>query len=327
MKRRTVADNLGPLVDTLSNVVGILVIVLALTQIELGGALDRVLQRRAEQFEAEREFVATIPGRRAALDARSAALEARGIPSDDEGLAVAEEILEALDEFDPELGAPPEEIEARFRLLSSIRRENAETQRALDDQRVREDALRSVSKERVARLPDPRVERGLESWVLVRHGRIFPVDRKALFEAGQNALGRLLKIEESGASFRLDEFESAALYLRKRRIGSDGFRWLLEPGTPSWVRLDWPPAERGIDPTGLTTSEAWRRWLARRVPGRDFVKFHVWNDSFEAYGTARQATEAAGLGGGWIGYTADAEYRTPLKFGVRPPEQRDILVD
>ena len=45
MKRRAVADNLGPLVDTLANVVGILVIVLALTQIELGGALDRVLQR------------------------------------------------------------------------------------------------------------------------------------------------------------------------------------------------------------------------------------------------------------------------------------------
>jgi hypothetical protein len=327
MRRRALADNLGPLVDTLSNVVGILVIVLALTQIELGGALDRVMRRQAERLEEEQAFVSMIPERRGALEARAEALAARGLPTDDEGLALAEEILEALEELGPALALDADVISAKSEALAALRRSNREAERALDDRRVRQDALRTVSKERVARLPDPRIERGLESWVLVRHGRIFPVDRKALFDAGTNALARLLKAEASGGAFRRDEFESAALYLRKRHIGTDGFRWLLEPGSPTRVRLDWPPADRGIDPARLATSEVWRQWLARRRPGRDFVKFHVWNDSFEAYGTARQATESAGLGAGWVGYTDDSEYRIRLSFGTRPPEERDILVD
>lgn len=327
MKRRALADNLGPLVDTLSNVVGILVIVLALTQIELGGALDRVLRRQAEQLVEEQAFVSMIPERRGALAARAQALAARGLPQDAEGIALAEEILEAIEDLGPALELEGGALSGKASALADLRRSNREAERALDDRRVREDALRTVSKERVARLPDPRVERGLESWVLVRHGRIFPVDRKALFDAGTNALARLLKAEASGGAFRLDEFESAALYLRKRRVGADGFRWLLEPGSPTRVRLDWPAADRGIDPARLATSETWRQWLARRRPGRDFVKFHVWNDSFEAYGTARQATETAGLGAGWVGYTADSEYRIGLSFGTRPPEERDVLVD
>lgn len=327
MRRRALADNLGPLVDTLSNVVGILVIVLALTQIELSGALDRVLRRQAAQLEEEQAFVSMLPERRGALEARAEALTARGLPTNDEGLALAEEILEALEDLGPALELDAEEISAKSDALAALRRSNREAERSLDDRRIREDALQTVSKERVARLPDPRIERGLESWVLVRHGRIFPVDRKALFDAGTNALARLLNSEASGGSFRRDEFESAALYLRKRQIGTDGFRWLLEPGSPTRVRLDWPPADRGIDPARLATSEVWRQWLTRRRPGRDFVKFHVWNDSFEAYGTARQATESAGLGAGWVGYTDDSEYRIRLSFGTRPPEERDILVD
>lgn len=327
MRRRAVADNLGPLVDTLSNVVGILVIVLALTQIELGGALDRVLRRQAEQLAAEQDFVSLIPERRGALAARTQALAVRGIRAEEGGLALAQEILDAVEDLGPALASAPEELSAKFARLKALRRSNQQAARALDDRRVREDALRTVAKERVARLPDPRLERGLESWVLVRHGRVFPVDRKALFDAGTNALARLLKVGESGGPFRQDEFESAALYLRKRRIGSDGFRWILEPGDPNRVRLDWPDADRGIDPARLATSEVWRQWLAQRQPGRDFVKFHVWNDSFEAYGTARQATETAGLGAGWVGYTGESEYRIPLKFGPRAPEERDILVD
>ncbi|MGB0621988.1 MAG: hypothetical protein ACPGVZ_21180 [Myxococcota bacterium] len=330
MKRRAVADNLGPLVDTLANVVGILVIVLALTQIELGGALDRVLQRQADQRAADQDFVDALPDRRAELESLRSTLAERGIETQSEGIAVAEEILEALEELGTAGKLDRLAVETRYAELDALRRDNLAAQRALEDREVRAEALQTVSKERVARLPDPRVERGLESWVLVRHGRIFPVDRKALFDAGTSALARLLQRRATGEGFRPDEFDSASLYLRKRRIGTDGFRWLLDPveaGEPAFVRLDWPAADRGIDPTRLESSAAWQRWLANRRPGRDLVKFHVWNDSFEAYGAARQATEAAGLAAGWVGYTEDADYRIRLSFGARPPEERDVLVD
>jgi hypothetical protein len=49
---RGVPDNLGPLVDTLSNVVGILIMVIVVTRLELGEALDRRRERRSRRGRA-----------------------------------------------------------------------------------------------------------------------------------------------------------------------------------------------------------------------------------------------------------------------------------
>ena len=89
--RRALPDNLDPLVDTLANVVGILVIVLALTQIELGGALERVIGLEAARIAEEQDYLEERPSRRAALEARWSLLEARGLPADAEALALANE--------------------------------------------------------------------------------------------------------------------------------------------------------------------------------------------------------------------------------------------
>ncbi len=326
--RRALPDNLDPLVDTLSNVVGILVIVLALTQIELGGALERVLGLEAARLAEERTYVEEMPEMRAALEAHWAALAERGIPADAEAIAIADEVLEVVAEFTPRLPPDPAERAAKAEALARLRDDNADASRALEDRRAQVEAIRSVPPERVARLPNPHIERGRETWVLVRYGRVFPVDRKTLVEIGARALGRLLDDSFKGKrAVRADELESAALYLRKRSVGQNGFRWHLLTDEPARVELDWPGADRGIEPVSLDADRRWRRWLAGLQPGRDFVRFHVWTDSFEAYGAARQAIETAGIGASWVGHERDDEIELPISFGRPLPDVRELEVD
>lgn len=326
--RRSLPDNLDPLVDTLANVVGILVIVLALTQIELGGALARVVGLEEARLDQEQAYLEAMPARREALERGWAALAERGLPDDAEALAIANEVLDVVSDLSPGRARDEATRAANAEALAALRRSNAEARRALEDREARASAIRRVPEARVARLPDPHIERGREAWVLVRHGRIFPVDRKPLVDAGARALGRLLDdAYKEKRGVRPDELESAALYLRKRRVGADGFRWLLLTEAPARVQLDWPPADGGIEPARLGDDPRWRRWLDGLQPGADFVRFHVWTDSFEAYGAARQATETAGLGAGWVGHEREEELELPIAFGRPEPDVRDLEVD
>ena len=71
--RRSLPDNLDPLVDTLSNVVGILVIVIALTQIQMGDALSRVAELDLLRLREER-VLAAVPAVFGDLETRRDAL-------------------------------------------------------------------------------------------------------------------------------------------------------------------------------------------------------------------------------------------------------------
>ena len=149
--RRGLPDNLDPLVDTLSNVVGILVIVLALTQIELGGALERVLGLEAARLAEEQAYVEEMPEIRAALEARWSVLAERGIPADAEAIAIADEVLEAVAEFAPRLPSDLAKRAANAEALARLRHENTDATRALEDRRAQAETIRRVPPERVAR--------------------------------------------------------------------------------------------------------------------------------------------------------------------------------
>ena len=323
-KRRSLPDNLDPLVDTLANVVGILVIVIALTRIELGDALGRVAQLERSGIRNDLEHARAMPDREAKLARRAEQLRSRAKGEEAAAGAVADELkrmLEALPvrstssdgpALDERAGALAREIE-RIREQSAARREHGRF-------------LEAVPAHLVARLPDPRIERGYESWILVRYGRVFVVDRERLYTQGTEAIARLLD-EAIVRGVRPDEYESAALYLRKHPAGTDGFRWLLKTEPTLRVVLGWPEPDRGMSPEALAGDPEWRAWLARRSPERDFIRFQVWNDSFEAYLRVRQMLEEAGFRAGWKGFEGDQEYETSLRFGPKPPRERKVEVD
>lgn len=321
--RRGLPDNLDPLVDTLSNVVGILVIVVALTQIQLGDALSRVAEldrRRIEQREG-------LPDRVEALDERRSELVRRTDADVEASAAIARELLAALEALpaSPEAGTPldldelREEVEALETSLA--------THAATSRQRGRyAQRLESVPKRLVARLPDPQILRGKVSWLLVRYGRVYLVDREALYEEGIRAIRRILP-DGVQRQIRRDEFETLAHYMRKRPIGTRDFRWALRTDPPVRGEIVWRSREAGIDATALQADPRLQAWLAARSPDEDIIEFHVWSDSFETYLAAREVIEAAGFRAGWEGHEADEELAAPVVFGGPRRTEIPVQVD
>jgi hypothetical protein len=320
-------DSVGPLVDTLSNVVGILIVVIVVTRLELGDALTRVIAAQ----RSERAERSSLVEHRAKLEGRRERLLARADSAPETALELANELREALMKIPAARAADFEDrgldaVRSLVETLEDERRLLEARRRSLAARTEYAEGLRSVPARLVARLPDPQLERGYVSWILVRHGRVFPIDREALYDSGSRALQRVLG-PAIARGVRQDEFESAALYLRKHRVGSDGFRWRLRVDPGPTMALEWPPEDTGRMVGELPDDPEWQAWLAGRDPERDFVLFHVWSDSFEAYAEARQAVETAGLRAGWVGHEPEEELTLNVQFGPRPSREQTIEVD
>lgn len=347
-RRRALPDNLDPLVDTLSNVVGILVIVIAMTRLEVGDAVARVARELAEGTTAAPVDTRPLPTRERVADPELEALRARLAARGVEDPARAERFLAgALRELE---GAQPARAPGRPHaggedapgssgsgaagmadeaLAGSVAEARASLAAARSHRAEREAyaaALVDVPKRLVARLPDPQIVVGREAWILVRHGRVYPVDREALFERGSEAVRRIVP-DGVQRRLRTDEYETVARYLRKADIGLGSHHWLLQTEPEPRMVLAWRSEDGGIDRTRLASDPRLRDWLARRDPKQDSIHFHVWTDSFETYLEARTIVEAAGFRAGWRGHEADEELTLKLAFGAAAPDVRPIDVD
>lgn len=322
--RRAVPDNLDPLVDTLSNVVGILVIVVVLTQLQLGDALTRVAEMDILRTREARAHE-LMPVETAALAERRDALLRRTDGDVEESITKAEETLAALSEIEAD-DESESVLELRERLeISQL--ELSEKRAALERREGLAASLQHVPKQMVARLPDPEIMQGKESWIIVRNGRIYLADRETLFEQGQTAIARVLGESDRDRVIRLDEWEAVARYFRKRDVGAGGFRWRFRTQPKARVELAWRSPDQGLVYAGLREDSAMRSWLAARSPDIDVIQFQVWADSFEAYLAAREVIESAGFRAGWRGYEIEDELELPIRIGRAAPEVGPIRVD
>ncbi|MBK7947643.1 MAG: hypothetical protein IPK00_02610 [Deltaproteobacteria bacterium] len=187
-------------------------------------------------------------------------------------------------------------------------------------------ALESVPKQLVARLPDPRLIEGREAWILVRYGRVYPVERETLFELGRQAITKIVP-DGAARSLRPDELASVARYLRKSDIGLGPHRWLLETEPGLHMVLSWRTRDGGVERSRLPDDPGLAAWLARHEPDAEVIRFHVWSDSFETYLEARTRIEAAGFHASWSGHEADSELEVAIRFGLPDPEVRPRRVD
>lgn len=341
-RRRALPDNLDPLVDTLFNVVGILVFIVALTQLQLGDAIERLTSTRGEVAVAAAEAQRLLAQRNAAtepLEAQLAALEAeeaeilrRSTGDLEEAAEEIEWALKTLAETpDAALrGAAAKDPVGATRASdpnAAARSRLARARQALEARTAARNRLREkVPEALVARLPDPAVLRGREQWILCRYERCYPADRSALIQEGSEAVSRVLQHNRL-QDIRPDEFESLAHHFRKRPIGDATFRWqIVAQGRPR-ARLAWRKKEGGFDRLDFAQEKPLSSWLARRSPSKDFIRFWVWSDSFDVYLRARQETEAAGFRAGWRGRDADQELDLLLTFGAPPPTETDVRVD
>ena len=328
--RRDDAQSIDSLLDTMANVVGILVVLVAVTQLSLGDAIERIRERAGERAASTPADLAELVGQReVVLDAielaRSKIELFVGEPRAGMVLADATPLL---DEFESLAGtrvaagdapSPDEVANLKIevaRLEGDVRTRQGEHEQllAILAEPAEEDAPLTI------RLPDPRpVPVGLERvFFLCRGGEVHPLD-----------LPSLLDVLRDGVQAATGEYQATPVigrrdvpwivnHFKKERIVDQGYRWVFDAGLHAeLVPTDDVAPGEGVDAMrspGSRTAEA----LDRLSPRRNYVRFFVWPDSFDAYLAARRLAEERGLRVGWQEMEAGHNLRFDVLSSGRP---------
>jgi hypothetical protein len=345
-KTSATGGNLDSMLDTLTNVVGILVIVLVAVQLSSQEAASRIAEelekidpqevarleeaaqaaqeQAAEAAEALREQRQAVTDPRAELSRLEAALQieqdlarqATARAAELEKKQAAERL--AAEEAAKRLAAEQAKREAE---KESLEERLAEMQRELENL---PELVAAPAKE--VRLPDPRPAPGKvkQLQVLCREGRIWLVDIEALQAKALKRADYMVRSKQldpdndrwilDGSTF-VEEFNKAP-------VREGGFKMSLTVVNNRWPQL---VLERGA---GETADDAIKgtgdlaRALRRFKPDTHIVRFFVWPDAFEAYLRVREFTNQRGFAAGWEPVGSPDEFRISLGkylIGVKPP--------
>lgn len=340
MKRalRQQEQNLDPLLDTMANVVGILVMLVAVSQLPLAGAVDRirlagagreVSQQAVERLERQHaELEETL----AAAGERLAELESSGHP----GLLLPEAVplldeLTALPERSELRGLGSRELQVR---VDADRAELERSRERVERSRRRATQLALLLRDlpaeprpKIARLPDPRPppagSRPLS--FLCRHGRIVPVDvdqmRVQLRRGIAAALGERRPLQWEDRMWAANLFE-------KLDIGHAGLHWVLreERGSTLFADLRVRDPEQGESLTELRLGgPEYTAQLRKQSPQEHYARYFVWPDSFDVYLEARYLAESQGYPVSWAALDLDED--VGLAIVGQPGLRLPVLVD
>jgi Na+-transporting methylmalonyl-CoA/oxaloacetate decarboxylase gamma subunit len=314
------------LLDTMANVVGILVVLVAVMQLAVGDAVDRIVEEgvrepatlpQVEALEEDREAVTeAILAARGRLEALPPSPERPGLLLDQ-----AEPLLEILDAL-----PGPEEMVLRNveKLREALAQEaratvDLEIRLAKEEKRiVRLDSLLAASpaekRPRVVRLPDPRPPpRGAEEVVFFcRYGQVFFLDRRQMLErlhlGIEHALGESRALTEADRPW-LENF------FRKQGVEWSNFVWRFDDPGPRtlFAEMVWRDREAGEDVADLRIEGSQLETSVQgKDPARQYIRFWVWPDSFEVYLEARYLAEAAGFDVAWTAVPGEEEIGVDL---------------
>jgi len=331
MKRRRSRDDNGgqsldSLLDTMANVVGILVVLVAVMQLAVGDAVDRIVeegvrepatQAEVEAAEEEREnLTEAITTLRDELEALPPAPEVAGM--------LLDEVQPLLDELKALAGANPMLSAELSELQEEIARRNDSVARRkthLAQQKKRLVQLEALlenappaERPKVARLPDPRPPPKKSSQLVFfcRYGRIVPIETPAflaqLYLGIEDALGENRPVVEEDRPWLENLF-------RKELFSSQNFYWKItgQSHRDLDANMVWRDKEAGEHAGDLRLED---NLLEAAIQGKDpkkkYVRFWVWSDSFEVYLEARYLAEAAGFDVAWTVIPSEKEVGVDL---------------
>lgn len=346
MAKRNADDggmNLDSLLDTLTNVVGILLIILIFTVLNgadavrrIKGFVDQISEAQLQQalaqsrllheaLEKHQDYLGKLedeaPRERASLEAYQKLIAE--LNQDLETLASAKvdaaQLTKEVDQRRVEAAAMEKDIEAKQKEIAGLKARLAE-----------KPAQGPSPDAKIVNLPDPReAPKGAKPITfLCRKGRIVPVDAAALqakaMEVTKAASRVAIKNDRVDAERLGDIFEKRFVGDRycqlKLRTGGDARPYLaVEPR---------PDAGEAAEAIAKRTSQ-FHRWIQGIDPSRFYLEFRVFGDSFDEYLAARNAAARQGLSAGWTPYDAKAEYWIGfdpdfklLVLGKEPPKPK-----
>ena len=293
--RKSISANLDSLLDALANVVGILVMLLVVTQLNVGSAIQDIhIRDEAGKnipapktiLEAQEELRRTEKARNRAERAYEDKLRAIKISERSE-LARKERIM-ALEKKIASLSAQTmdkKQMEAIrnslkeqiVNLKKEVRKIRKKTKRLVNQMNPLKKKVLAMIKnkgKRIIRLPDPRPapEGAKPKLFFCRYGRV------VYYEVGSKA------------------FRQRGIFV---------------------VTLIWRDREHGETVHEVTLDDSdYSRKLLTFDPVNNYIKFLVWEDSYDVYLAARKKAEIAKFSVGWTPYSNDEDIVINL-FGAR----------
>lgn len=341
MKRRASGDamNLDSLLDTLTNVVGVLVMVLMLTSLNVQKAVQRIreadpsqlgvsaaelarLEAQAEEQRLKREALekqADLAALAAAQDKLTESLQKLAVLKQDTATPLP---ALKLDELHKDVAAKSKQAEELSKKLVVAEDELAKLKRLL----ATTPELGPAPEAKLVSLPNPREAPpgAKQAIVICREGKVMPFDPNDLRDRAKKraqALLRPLQLKAGPGGIDCEKFvkqfnngpvigDSTA----RTRLGVENFN----------VYLYYDFRSSGETPAQVSApNSGFRRAIRSLDPTKYYISFLVWNDSFEAYVEARRVCDEVGILAGWQPLTDTYVYKAGLGISVpcqgRPP--------
>ena len=342
--------SLDSLLDTMTNVVGILVIMLTVTQLGVSDAVKRIAASdsvKPEVIKEASEQLRKLQIERARLARRLKALEA------EEDLDLELELKKILQRIADELAnlaVLREGKEKRDLDEMALRRLQAEAQQMLEQQKKEAEELLAIVTmheeekakiraqlekassggrvtDTVINLPNPRAapEGTTPITVICREGRAMFVDVDVIRKEAQSLAERIILRRKLGrdpaagidGKLLTDEFNKKPIKDRYFEV-----KMTVAGRIPKLVFNRVKDGGETTEQLSGSSSQVQRR--IKRVNVREhYVQFLVWPDSFDTYLEARKICSKRDLLAGWQAQTSSAEYTVnldgPIRVGPAPP--------
>jgi hypothetical protein len=342
-RRDTQGENLDSLLDTMANVVGILIVLVAVTQLSVGDAVERIRSRGTEREVDAEELEAEL----AEKDEVDAALAVTGerwrrlaTESNERAWLLNDtaeliEILDGLPERDEvhglgasalldEIASQRQALEQRTEELKARRSEVARLDEFID-------GLPAENRPKIARLPDPRPPpRGSKQVTFFcRYGRVIAVEVPQLLADLDTMIAMALGPNRDRRFVDWDDRPFLENFFLKQHFWRDGLRWdtrEVDEGKVFRAEIVWRDEGLGEGTAGVRRSDStYIRRLRDFTAKRHHIHFWVWSDSYDVYLEARYLAERLGYAVSWLPLADDEELGFDLAGASRPIPS--ILID
>ena len=332
-RREQQTGSLDSLLDTMTNVVGILVILLVVTQLGVSSAVKRIRSNledvSPEQSEKSTKELASLTKDLRALESKQTDKSALAA-ADRKTVSSLETELKKLQQSAPPKAPSPDSL--RNQIQTAGNREKA-TKAAIDktkkDIEATKKELAQVRSKRkppakVVRIPDPRpAPQGAKpEFFVCMDGRVMPLNTDAILEMASSritflkrqflhksspkpalggGLSRSKKTSAKAPALIYDRNKIEA-YFKKKPLNCQGHSVTMygrDTSSHCYTQVAVSPrVGEDIHRIGSITS-TYRKALKRVKADKKYIRFFVHPDSFEVYLKAREIADQAGIAAGW----------------------------
>ncbi|NQV25763.1 MAG: hypothetical protein HQ518_15500 [Rhodopirellula sp.] len=340
---------LDSLLDTMTNVVGILVLVLIVTQLGVSEAITEITTNSTiteEDLEAAKQKLVSLADEKVQLTEQTASLASFDVDAERERLRRLKEQLETrkklladqsrqANEFSLKIENDRATAEKNKKEVEDTKKKREELQRTLTVSLEKQAELkakldrtprRTAAPAKVVTIPNPRPAPpgAQQATFICANNLVYPMNvegirKEAELRAKDIIVRRKLNLDPAKG---IDPEAFAKLYT-KLNINDDFFDVECYIADNRWPRLKLTPKEkRGADEEEVRRpGSRIRKIMASLDPTKFYARFYVLPDSFDVYVSSRQALSDAGVLAGWDPQGDSWQYTTSVPGGIElgPP--------